>query len=338
MKTFNNLYNKIYDFANLHKAYLQARKCKRYKKEVLEFTNNLEANLIEIQNELIWHKYKPSQYRSFIVREPKERLILCLPFKDRVVQHAIHNVIEPIFEKTFIKDSYACRKGKGTLRGLNRAEKFISKYSSDIYCLKMDIRKYFYTIDHAVLKDLIKRKIRCKETLELLFGLIDSVDNPGLPIGSLLSQLFANVYLGSLDHFIKEELKVKHYVRYMDDMIILSENKKSLQNYLLQINNFILIRLHLSLNSKTQIFPIKRGIDYLGYRQFQDYRILRKRILKSNLKKFKKLIKIGVSMEELKTKIVAFMNICNYCKSESIINKLKNEIIGKEKWEQMYLN
>lgn len=337
MKTYNNLYEKIYDFGNLHKAYLQARKCKRYKMEVLEFTNDLEMNLIEIQNELIYQKYQPSAYRSFIIKEPKERLILCLPFRDRVVQHAIHNVIEPIFEATFIKDSYACRKDKGTLKGIIRTEYFVFKNESK-YCLKMDIKKYFYSIDHSVLKELIKKKIRCKKTLCLLRKLIDSVDNPGLPIGSLLSQLFANVYLNSLDHFIKEELRVKKYVRYMDDMIILSDSKLQLRYYLEEITNFAENKLHLKLNSKTQIFPLNRGIDFLGYRQFSFYRVLRKRVLRTNLKKFRKLICLGTNNEKLKAKILAFVNICNYCKCEKIIQKLKNEIIGVKKWEQIFLN
>ena len=336
MKTHNNIYNKIYEFDNLHKAYLKARKCKRYRQEVMDFTNNLEENLIQLHNELIYKMYEPSPYRSFIVKEPKERLILCLPFRDRVIQHAICNIIEPIFENIFIKDSYACRKNKGVIAGVERVEKFVSEVSKtgDIFCLKMDVKKYFYSINHDVLKRIIRKKIRCKDTLKLLDNIINSVDNPGLPIGSLTSQLFANVYLNQIDHFIKEELRIKQYIRYMDDMVILSNSKSLLKQQLDEIAGYIENVLMLKLNNKTQIFPIERGLDFLGYRQFKHYRILRKRVLKTNYKKFKKLTRIDE--KKLKLHLQSFLNICSYCINTKIINNLKNNIIGVQKWELMF--
>lgn len=335
MKTYNNLYKEIYNFDNLHNAYLKARKCKRFKHEVLEYSNNLEENLLQLHNVLIHNMYEPSPYRSFIVKEPKERLILCLPFCDRVLHHAICNIIEPIFDKTFIKDSYACRKGKGVIAGVKRVEKFVNgvlKFG-DIYCLKMDVKKYFYSINHDVLKRIIRKKIRCVNTLNLLDRIIDSIDNPGLPIGSLTSQLFANVYLNQIDHFIKEILRAKYYIRYMDDMLILSNNKADLHYYLAEITDYIENVLHLKLNNKTQIFPIKRGIDFLGYRQFKHYRILRKRVLKTNYKKFKKLAN---NDGNLKTRLLSFLNICSYCLNTKINHNLKNNIIGAKKWELMF--
>lgn len=337
LKTHNKLYAKIYDFENLHKAYLCARKNKRYKREVLEFGNNLEENLIQLQNELIHESYTASAYRQFMVYEPKERLILALPFRDRVLHHAICNIIEPIFDKTMIKDTYACRKAKGVLKGVKRVSRFVGSVSqaSEGYCLKMDIHKYFYSIEHETLYRLLQKKIRCKRTLNLLRIIIDSSDNPGIPIGNLTSQLFANVYLNLVDHFIKEELKIKYYVRYMDDMIIIDNDKNRLAAVLKEIIYFLRDRLSLKLNSKTQIFPIKRGIDFLGYRQYEDYRLLRKRVMLKNFKKFKKMGRANMGLGKLKIRLNSFTNLCKYCKSNKVVANVK-QIIGVPKWEQMF--
>ena len=339
MKSFNNLYDKIYSFENLHLAYLKARRNKRYKKEVLEFSSNLQENLIELHTELIWRTYKPGRYREFYVYDPKVRLILALPFKDRVMHQALCNVIDPIFEKTFISDSFACRKGKGTLAGVERNEEFLFKELSKhekVYCLKMDIRKYFYNIDHDVLKKLIRKKIRCKRTLWLTDVIINSTENPGIPVGNLTSQLFANVYLNQVDHFIKEELKVKHYVRYMDDMIILNSSKAQLWQWLNEIRQH-LKTLHLELNEKTAVFNSAKGIDFLGYRQFHNGRILRKRVMIRNYKKFNKFIKSSVSTTKINKSLQSLFGQCKHCNSKTVLLKIKN-IIGENLWEQISLN
>lgn len=337
MKTYNNIYPRIYDFANLHKAYLKARAGKRFREEVLDFSSKLEENLIQIHNELINSLYQPSPYKQFVIKEPKERLILALPFKDRVVQHAICNIIEPIFEATFIKDSYACRKNKGVLKGVKRAAKHISSVekTGGIYCLKMDIHKYFYSIDHHVIFEMIKKKIRCKKTLDLIKVIIDSSDNPGIPIGNLTSQLFANIYLSSLDHFIKEDLRVKYYLRYMDDMVIIDNSKENLARLLSEIKIFLKTKLRLELNKKTQIFPIKRGLDFLGYRQFRASRILRKSVMLKSYRKIKKFMKSKRKLNKVKESINGLLNICSYCKSNKVIENVK-KIIGEKKWALMY--
>ncbi len=339
MKSFNNLYEKIYDFENLHFAYLKARKNKRFKKEVLEYSANLEERLIELHNELIWQSYKPGKYREFFVHDPKTRLILALPFRDRIVHQAICNIVEPIFEKIFIEDSFACRIGKGTLAGVKRNEKFLLNELSKgqkVYCLKMDVKKYFYSIDHEVLKDLIRRKIRCKKTLKLIEVIIDSTDNPGIPVGNLTSQLFANICLNKLDHFIKEDLRAKHYVRYMDDMVILNSNKSELWNWFSEIKEF-LKGLHLELNGKTAIFNINDGIDFLGYRQFPNNRILRKRVMTKNYRKFNKFIRSGAKQSKINSSMQSLLGQCKHCNSKQVLFKIKN-IIGAELWERMYLN
>lgn len=330
MKTFNNLYEKIYDFDNLFAAYKMARKNKRFKDEVMQFTLQLEDNLIEIHNELVYESYQPGRYREFLVREPKERLVLALPFKDRVVHQAICRVIEPIFDRTFIYDTYACRKNKGVLAGVKRLWYFLNKMqtnNNNVYCLKMDVKKYFYSIDHDILKRLVRRKIRCKRTLSLLDIIIDSTDNPGIPVGNLTSQLFANIYLSRLDHYIKEDLRAKYYVRYMDDMVILCGDKKKLWEILGAIKEFLWRELRLELNSKTQVFNVNRGIDFLGYRQFSNIRILRKRTIIKNYRKFKKLNRVN-NDRKIGKSLASFNGLCKHCSSRKIIENI-NKILEK---------
>jgi len=238
-KIYKNLYTRIYDFENLHAAYLKACRGKRYSADVLKFTARLEENLIDLQNHLIWKTYKPSPYRYFTVYEPKERLIAALPFRDRVLHHALCNIIEPIFERSMIYDSYACRAGQGVLAGVNRTTKFLRRARRKwgrIYCLKGDIAKFFPSIDHEILKKIIGRRIACKDTLDLIDIIIDSSESPrGLPIGNLTSQLWANAYLNELDHFCKETLRIELYIRYMDDFVIFRPDKQLLQTTLREI-------------------------------------------------------------------------------------------------------
>ncbi len=339
MKSFNNLYEQIYSFDNLHLAYLKARKNKRYNQEVLEFSANLEERLITLQNELIWQTYKPGRYREFYVHDPKTRLILALPFRDRVIHQALYNVVEQIFESSFIADSFACRKDKGTLAGVKRNEKFLLNELSnnrETFCLKMDIKKYFYSINHDVLKKLVRKKIRCKRTLGLIDIIIDSTAGIGIPVGNLTSQLFANIYLNEVDHFVKERLIVKHYVRYMDDMIILHKNKQQLWEWLSEIREF-LKTLQLELNEKTAVFNSKKGIDFLGYRQFSNYRILRKRIIKKNYRKFNKFMKVKVSQEQINNSLHSLFGQCKHCNSKIVLSNIK-KIVGDTIWAQIFLS
>lgn len=297
-KTFNDLYESIYDFENLFNAYLKARKNKRYSGEVLHFTANLEENLITLQNELIHRTYRSGRYREFYIYEPKERLIMALPFRDRVVHHALINVIEDIFEKRFIYDTYACRVGKGTHKGADRVTQFLRETQrkwGKTYCLKADVSKYFPSINHRILKDILFRRITCKGTRWLIEEIIDSSAEPGelnprgIPIGNLTSQLFANVYLGELDYFVKFTLGEKYYVRYMDDFVILHNDKRHLRYLRGEIEDFLKARLDLSLNHKTGIFPVSQGVDFLGYRIWSTHRLLRKNSVKRIKRALKKL-------------------------------------------------
>ncbi|WP_269497164.1 reverse transcriptase/maturase family protein [Castellaniella sp. S9] len=288
-KTYNNLFSRIYDFQSLHQAYILARRGKRDRREVQRFEQDLEGNLISLQNELIWNMYSTGKYRLFRVYEPKERLVAALPFRDRVLQHSLVNVIEPIWERRFIADSYACRPGRGTHRGADRAQSMLRGVQNQygrVYVLKADIAKYFYSIDHAILKRLIRRRIRCRRTLDLIDAIIDSnapADDlcpVGLPIGNLTSQLFANVYLHELDTYVKHHLREKYYVRYMDDFAIFHHDKAHLQRLRKDIERFLWENLRLRTNAKTQVFPVGvtrgRALDFLGYRIWVSHRRVRR--------------------------------------------------------------
>jgi retron-type reverse transcriptase len=276
----------VYDFTNLYNAYLLARKQKRYRTEVLHFSYNLEPNLIAIQEELRERTYRVGEYRPFIIMEPKRRQIVALPFKDRVVQHAVHNIIEPVLDKRMIYDSYACRNDKGTHAAAKRLSYFLGK-PDNIYYLKIDIKSFFASINIPILKTLIRRYIQDEGILWLLETIFDSSPFSGLPIGNLLSQLFANLYLHELDHHCKNVLGVHYYIRYMDDVIIMAHSKAYLKWLLSDIESFLKQHLDLILNQKTAIGKCQDGITFVGYRIWQGYKLIKKQSLQRMKNKFR---------------------------------------------------
>lgn len=296
-KTYKNIYPRVYSFDALYQAYLRARADKRHRGEVLRFADRLEENLIQLQNELVWGTYHTGEYRTFYVHEPKKRLVAALPYRDRVVQHSLVAAIEPVWERMFIADSYACRVGKGTHAGANRAQAFLRRALRQhgcAICLKGDIHQYFPSIDHCVLKKLIRKRIACPETLWLCDEIIDSsskmsgTPGRGIPIGNLTSQLFANIYLHELDLFVKHELREPHYMRYMDDFIVVGDDKAHLHRVRREIADFLEASLRLHLNGKTQVFDIKHaGLDFLGYRIWPTHRLLRKSSIRRMRRKLK---------------------------------------------------
>ncbi|MDP2973499.1 MAG: reverse transcriptase/maturase family protein, partial [Candidatus Diapherotrites archaeon] len=228
----------------------------------------------------------------FIFFEPKKWEIAALPFRDRVVHHAVCSVIEPVFEKSFIFDSYACRKKRGTHAGADRLQCFLRGHSKDCFVLKCDVKSFFPSVDHEILKKGFRKKISDKRLLALLDCVVDSPGGKkGIPIGNLTSQLFANIFLNRLDYFVKQGLKAKHYVRYMDDFVILHESKKLLQCLKGQIRQF-LGSIKLEFNpKKANVFPVHMGVDFLGYRLFAFHRLIRKSTVKRFLRGIKAKIK-----------------------------------------------
>jgi len=341
-KTYNNLYSKICSFENLHLAYLKARKCKRYRKEVLLFSNNLEVNLINLQKELSNKTYKSGVYKIFYIHEPKKRKIMALPFRDRVIHHAICNIIEPIFDRIFIHDSYACRVGKGVHAGADRLTQFLREAKREypkIYCLKCDIKNYFGSIDHKKLIQIIQRKIKCHNTMWLIENVINSTDGTkGIPIGNLTSQLFANLYLNELDYFIKHKYKIKQYIRYMDDWVILSPDKKYLWDILKQTEVFLQKFLLLQLNNKTSIFPVSQGIDFLGYRIWVTHRLLRK----SSKKRMKRKLRVyqvlynknRIDLNRITSSLMSWLGHTSHCNSYNLRKKILGNLVLKNNIER----
>ena len=247
MKTYNNFYPEIYSIKNLVLAWKKARKGKTQRDYVIEFEKNLGANLKNLHEELKNETYKPRSLKTFTLRDPKTRKISKSDFRDRVIHHALCNIIEPIFEKTFIYDSCANRKGKGNLFAIKRFYRFIKKVSRNGktngwfncnqikgYCLKADIKHYFQEIDHEILIKIIRKKIKDEKVIWLIQRILENnvSDNSrkiGMPLGNLTSQFFANVYLNELDKFVKHTLKEKYYIRYVDDFVLLNSSKEKLE-------------------------------------------------------------------------------------------------------------
>jgi retron-type reverse transcriptase len=324
-KSYSHLWERIIDFENLYHAFRGASAGKRYRWESLKFKTNLEESLITLQNELIWDEYKPEPYRQFIIKEPKQRLISAPTFRDRVVHHALCQIIDPVFENRFVYETFACRRGKGTHAAVYHAQKCTRAAQRKwvgYYVLKCDIKSFFPSVDHEVLKEILKRYISDKKTMNLIGIIIRSYesynqDDIGIPIGALTSQLFANIYLDPFDHFIKEVCHVQFYTRYMDDFIILHNDKQYLQELLCKIEDYIHDRLKMNLNPKTGIFPGKNGIDFCGYRIWPSHIKPRKSTVKRAKKRLRKMARIYQTnpeiMEHAKASIMSFLGYIRHC-------------------------
>lgn len=298
----SRLFFQITVFANLVRAWKLASRGKRNRLPVARFAAEMDIRLVEIKKALEIGSWQPSGHRQFFVYDPKFRSIAAPPFADRVVHHAICTVIEPLFERRFIFDSYACRVDKGAHRGAARLQKFLRKKRTT-YALKCDVSKFFASINHDVLRRIIRQTIPDPKLLNVL-DLIVAGYSPGIPIGNLTSQLFANIYLDQLDHFIKEELRVKYYLRYMDDFIVLGENKADLTKTLAAIRAFLIDTLKLELHPrKVRLFPARLGVDFVGYVVFTDHILLRPKNVRRFAKKLRKqqkaLAQGKITQEEL---------------------------------------
>jgi len=349
MKTYHDLYDEIISLPNLYRAYFEAKKGKK-NKDFREFDKNLTDNLAILHEDLVSLNYIPSEYNVFYVQDYKTRKILAPAFRDHIVHHAIYFYLNEIYEKHFIFDSCACRKEKGTHFGLKRLKSFVNKHNVEDYFAKCDISKYFYSIDHFVLKRIFSKRIKDEKLLWILGKIIDShfeytisahIKNPdsfvqkkGIPIGNLLSQLFANVYLNELDNFVKEDLGVKHYVRYVDDFVILDSEKNRLKDIILKIKRFLRDKLFLTLkDSKVQINKIKFGVDFIGYVVFKKFIRVRSR----NYRRFKKRMSLKVnnfergfvSYDELKDSYSSYFAHLDYTNSEVIKYKIVTAILKR---------
>lgn len=331
MKRYGNLYERICSIDNLREAFENASIGKRNRSDVLEYGANLEANLEELRQELLNHTYKTSDYHIFTLYEPKERIIYKLPFRDRVVHWAIMLLIEPIWTRNFTRDTYACVKGRGIHPLLNKLRRDLQDDpEGTAYCLKLDVRKFYPSIDHEILKEVIRQKIKDPELLWLLYGIIDSADT-GVPIGNYLSQFFANLYLSELDHLLKESYGVRYYYRYADDIVLLADNKEKLHGWLVAINDYLNDYRHLSIKKNYQVYPVEsRGVDFIGYVSYHTHVLARKKNKKALCRKVARLRKRGFPDDEIRLQVASEMGFMSHCNSNNLL-----KILGMKKFSEI---
>jgi retron-type reverse transcriptase len=299
----SELYQSITSFQNLCTAFKKAFIGKKSNPEAAEFYLNLEKNLFKLREELLNKTYTPGKYRYFEIRDPKERLISAAPFRDRVVHHALINIIEPIFERIFIKNSFACRKGKGTHKSVLLAKNYI-RFNK--FYLKMDIEKYFETMDHRKLVEIFSETLCDQDILWLVKTILKTSEQSsgakgtGIPIGNLTSQFFANVYLNKLDHFALDKLSARYYIRYMDDFVLFENDKNKLKDYRDQLEQFAESQLMLKVKERATIIQKREnGIGFLGYRVFPGLI----RVKSKNIRRLKR--KIGLREEQFRNGTIA---------------------------------
>jgi RNA-directed DNA polymerase len=319
MKRVSNLYPKIVELQNLFLADSKARRGKKDQYGVSVHDRDREANLRTLQDLLITRSYKTSPYTTFKIYEPKERTVFRLPyFPDRIAHHAVMNILEPVFNSVFTADTYSCIKGKGIHGAAKSIRRALLDEANTRYCLKLDVKKFYPSIDHDILKALLRRKFKDDDLLWLLDEIIDSTE--GIPIGNYLSQYFANFYLTFFDHWIKETKRVKYYFRYADDLVILFNNKQYLHELLCAIKNYLQQNLNLEIKSNYQVFPVAaRGIDFVGYRFFHTHTLLRKSIKK----RFAKMLNQNPS----EASIASYNGWTKHCNSKHLIKTLFNEAV-----------
>lgn len=287
MKRAGELYKKILTYENLCQAFYKAARGKKDRKEVIAFHSNFESQIHKLQDRLMRHDPDIGHYHFFKVFDPKQRSICAASFPERVLHHAIMNICEPLLEACAIHDTYACRTGKGNRKALVRAQKFAQNHS---WYLKLDIQKYFDSIDHRIILFLLSRRIKDKELLDLFTKLINSYHvfpGRGMPIGNLISQHLANFYLSGFDHWIKEMQKVKGYVRYMDDMLIFGQDAVEMKNLLEKIESYLRQNLALKVKKNYELNCCRYGVNFVGYRIYPNKIELSSRSKRRFIRKFR---------------------------------------------------
>ena len=325
MKRHGNLFHNINNYGNIELGHQNAKHGKAHYTAVQMVESNRDKYLRQIQQLLSDKSFTTSDYDVFKIHKPKKRDISRLPYyPDRIVQYALLNIIAPIWDKIFVYDVYSAIPGKGIHKAIDRLKYFLKDKENTQYCLQFDIAKFYPSVNHEILKQLIRRKIKCKETLWLLDDIVDSPSgNTGIPIGNYTSQYFANIFLNWLDHWIKQQLKCKYYIRYADDGVILSGSKNHLHNIRQQIGHYLNDNLALKFNPKTQIYPVDdRGIDFLGYRTFRDYILLRKKSAKKFRRKLKKIKqqRDKISDQHIISSIMSYVGWVQHCNGYNLIN------------------
>lgn len=365
MKTFNISHEEIIDFKNLLEADKNASQSKHYRAENLLFAAHREEELIKLCNDLTYYpkdgipgsplvsSYHVGKYRQKKIYEPKPRIVMALQYRDRVVQWAYYQILNPLFDRQYITHSYGCRDGKGTTAARKQLQTWIrkaSRSSKKWYVLKLDIAKYFYRVDHEILMKIISRHIKDELILRDLYSLINCEDtafglpagvqpelckqedwlyNRGMPIGNLTSQMFANIYLNELDQFCKHDLHIRYYIRYMDDIIILWPDKKELFQILAEIERFLDEELHLELNKKTCIRPAWLPVTFVGAqitpKKIRMRKSTRKRMFR-RMKYIKGLFEAGkITFEKVNNTMQSYFGLIQYFTAGNLLRKIIDE-------------
>lgn len=345
------LFDQIFSMENLYAAYKDAYNGRRYNRDVLLYGDDVWTNLRELQKKIYDGTYRIDRYYIFYVYEPKKRMIMSIVFEHRIVQWAIYRVVNPLFVKGYIRDTYGCIPGRGSIGAMRRLKgwmSYLSKKEGKWFYLKLDISKYFYRINHHILIEILSKKLRDDKLLTILKRIINCEHTPfglpagkspgevdpkdmlydvGMPIGNLLSQMFANIYLNEADQYCKRTLRIKYYVRYMDDIIILHNDKKTLFKWKNKISRFLRERLALDLNKKTCIRPISQGVEFVGYRIWHNRVALRKSTtlaIKRRLKGVREAYgKSILSFKQATIIFICYMSMIEHTDS----NELKEKII-----------
>jgi len=307
----------IFTFESLYQGYISARKGKRNKHAVQKFEKELTTNITTILNEIHSQTYVPIPPRKFFISckaTGKKREIAAPSFRDSVVQHTLYNAIYDIFDRGFIFDSYGCRRGKGTHKASDRCQKFLRKHSGDLYYLQMDIRKFYYSIRHDILKESIERKIKDATVVDIIMSYCDDPSGIGLNIGNLMSQLFGLIFLDRFDHFVKRVLKQKHYIRYVDDSVIIGLTREEAYRLKDACKSYLETNLDVTF-SKWKISKIKKGINFVGYRTWKSRKFIRKR----SLHNFSKSVKTG--------DVLSIQSILSHAKCSSSYHYLINSMV-----------
>lgn len=351
MKIYTDIFEQITSLENLFLSWDKFKKDKQKKKDVLAFEWNLESNILNLYRDLKYHRYRHGVYTSFYIHDPKQRKIHKAIVRDRVLHHAVFRILNPIFEPAFISHSFSCRIGKGTHKGINALKKMLVKVSNDgrrpCFALKCDIKKFFGSVDHGILFGIVKKQIKDAKALWLIEEIISSFgrDNSrvlrqaqdsressqrGLPIGNLTSQLFANIYLNEFDYFIKHQLKIKNYVRFTDDFVIVLPDKESLLILIPKIKRFLAKKLKLKVHpDKILIRKYNQGVDFLGYVLFPYYRFLRTKTKRGIFRKLKKRVfeyRTGViSKEILEQSFNSYFGVLSHADTYELQEDLKNQ-------------
>lgn len=363
-----HVFDLIFSDDNLYEAIQDASKGRRYNKDVLRVQHDIWNVIEQIQQDVRSGKYTIDKYYIFYVYEPKKRMIMSITIYHRIVQWAIYRVINPLLVKGYIKDTYGCIPGRGSLAAMQRLRYWIKSVEhkpGTWYYLKLDISKYFYRISHEVLKEILARKIKDQQLLQVLYNIIDCQHTPfglppgkgpgevpleerlydvGMPVGNLLSQVFANIYLDALDQFCKRTLCIHFYVRYMDDIIILSDSKEQLHMWKDEIQKFVETTLRLSLNQKTCIRPISQGIEFVGYRIWPHYVTIRKSTtleMKRHLRRKVEEYNAGlIEMEVVTATLKSYLGMLDHCDCKEFRKELidsvvldRNKVVGEIAYE-----